>query len=167
MSDGIDLGKVRLLAGFEAEELRAFCAAAETRSLPAGHKFFEIGMTNHTLYVIRRGSVRVERPVSDQDIELTVLRAGETFGEMSILDGSRTTATLTACEPTEVLVITDEAVSSLLDNEPRLAAKFFRNLALSLKQRLARTDELVDHYVDLADILREHPDLSQIYYGGT
>ena len=50
--------------------------------------------------------------------------------------------------------VEDEAGS---DEHPILAAKLWRGLALALKRRLSRTNELVDHYVDLAQVLRDNP----------
>ena len=72
------------------------------------------------------------------------------------MDGSRTTAVVTATEPTEVLEISREAVNQLLDDTPGMGVKFWRNLALDLKQRLSQTNELIDHYIDVNQVLTDN-----------
>lgn len=151
------LGDIPVLAGFSDDELRAFGDACEPREVPAGHPFFKMGDLNRSLYVIRSGSVRVERIGVEGDVPVVKLAAGDTFGEMSFLDGSATTASVTSDTPTELLVIDREELDLLLGMHPALWGKFWYNLAVELKRRLARTNELVDHYMDLNQVLLENP----------
>ena len=65
------------------------------------------------------------------------------------MDGSPTTGTVTTAEPTEVLKISRESVDQLLDDIPDMGVKLWRNLALDLKQRLARTTEMIDYHIEL------------------
>jgi len=45
------------------------------------------------------------------------------------------------------------------------AARFWRNLAFELKHRLDRSNELVEHYVDLNQVLRENPTYADLLGG--
>ncbi len=94
---------------------------------------------------------------------LATLQAGQTFGEMSLMDGSRTTASVTANQPTEVLEVTREALDRLLGENLALSVKLWRNFAVDLKKRLARTNQLVDHYIDINQVLIENPELRDFY----
>ena len=131
---------------------------------PADHVFFRMGTLNSTLFIIRAGAVRIERLGTTDAIPLATLKAGETLGEMSFMDGSRTTADVIATEPSEVLEISRESVDRLLQQKPAMGVKLWRNFALDLKQRLAKTNELIDHYVDINQVLLENPSIGQ-YYG--
>lgn len=157
------LQAIRLFAGFTDAEIDAFVEAAERKSHPADHLFFAMGSANSSLFVICAGAVKIERLGTAGDIPLASLGAGETFGEMSFMDGSRTTASVTAKEPTEVLEITREAVDRLLDDQPGLGVKFWRNLALDLKQRLTRTNEVIDQYIDINQVLLQDRTLREFY----
>jgi CRP-like cAMP-binding protein len=163
MSRQEELQAVPLFAGFDDEEIGAFVDAADRRSVPADHVFFGIGTLNSSLFLIIVGSVKIDRLGSAEDIPLATLGAGQTFGEMSFMDGSRTTATVTATEATDVLEITREAVDQLLVEKPDLNAKLWRNLALDLKQRLTKTNELIDQHVDINQVLLQDQTFRDYY----
>lgn len=155
---------IRLFAGFEEDEIDAFLDAANRRHVPADHVFFAMGERNSLLFIIRSGSVKVDRVGSAEDIPLATLRAGETFGEMSFMDGSRTTAAVTAKEPSEVFEISRDSVDRLLSAKPDLGVKLWRNFALDLKQRLTKTNEVIDQYIDINQVLLQDQSLRD-YYG--
>jgi len=157
------LQDIPILAGFSDDERRAFSDACDQREVPAEHTFFQMGDINRSLFVIRAGSVRVERIGVEGDVPLVNLGVGQTFGEMSFLDGSATTAGVTSDQPTELLMIDREGLDLLLGMHPALWGKFWYNLAVELKRRLARTNELVDHYMDLNQVLLEHPSYKDDY----
>ena len=118
---------------------------------------------NSSLFIICAGSVKIERLGTADDIPLATLGAGQTFGEMSFMDGSRTTAAVTAAKPTEVLEITRQSVDRLLDEKPDLAVKLWRNFALDLKQRLTKTNEVIDQYIDINQVLLQDQTLREYY----
>ena len=154
---------IRLFAGLDDDEIDAFVDAAVEHSVPADHIFFSMGDHNSSLFVIRAGAVKVERVGTDDDIPIATLEAGQTFGEMSFMDGSQTTAAVTATEPTEFFEITRASLNRLLVEKPGLGVKIWRNFALDLKQRLSKTNELVDHYVDMNQVLLEDPSLAAYF----
>jgi CRP-like cAMP-binding protein len=122
-----------------------------------------MGDRNSSLFIICTGSVKIDRLGTADDIPLATLAAGQTFGEMSFMDDSRTTAAVTATEPTEVLEISRESVDQLLDEKPNLGVKLWRNFALDLKQRLTKTNELIDQYIDINQVLLQDQSLREYY----
>ena len=86
-----------------------------------------------------------------------------TFGEMSFMDGSRTTGTVTTAEPTEVLKVSRESVDRLLDDNPDMGVKLWRNLALDLKQRLTRTNEMIDYHLEVNRVLFDDQLFRDVY----
>ncbi len=150
------LQAIELYSGFDDDEISAFVNATARRSLPPDHIFFAMGSLNSTLFIICTGAVKVERIGTAEDIPLAILEGGKTFGEMSFMDGSTTTAEVTATEQTEVLEISRESVDRLLDDNQGIGLKLWRNLALDLKQRLSRTNELIDHYIDINQVLTDN-----------
>ena len=163
MSRQQDIKAIRLFAGFDDSEIDAFVAAAESKTVPADHVFFAMGNSNSSLFIIRSGSVKVERLGSAADAPLATLKAGETFGEMSFMDGSRTTATVTATELTKILEFSRAAVDRLLAARPDLGVKLWRNFALDLKHRLVKTNELIDQYIDINQVLLQDQSLREYY----
>ncbi len=163
MDDYENLRAIQLVAGFDDHEIAAFVDACVRKSVPADHVFFSMGTLNSSLFIIRAGAVKIERLGTVDDIPLATLGTGQTFGEMSFMDGSRTTAAVTATEPTEFLEISRESVDRLLDENPDLAVKLWRNFALDLKQRLTRTNELIDQYIDINQVLLQDQSLREYY----
>ena len=162
MEEAERLRKSLLFGGFERQDVQAFLDATEVRCVPKDHVFLRMGNPNSALFVVRSGSVSVERIGVEKDVHLATIGPGETFGEMSLLEGGVASATVRAAEPTEVLELSSERLNELLSDQPELAAKLWRNIALELKRRLALTNELVDHYIDVADVLVEHPDYREV-----
>lgn len=154
----------QLFAGFDDDEIEAFINAADRKIVPADHVFFAMGNLNSSLFLIYSGSVQVGRLGTDADTLLATLQAGQTFGEMSFMDGSRTTAAVTAREQTEVFEISRKSVDKLLGERPNLGVKLWRNFALDLKHRLSKTNELIDQYIDINQLLLQDQSVRE-YYG--
>ena len=163
MGDYEDLRSIQLITGFDDDEISAFVDACVRRSESAEHEFFAMGTRNASLFIICAGSVKIERLGTDDAIPLATLAAGQTFGEMSFMDGSRTTASVTAAEPTEVLEISREAMDRLLDEKPDMGVKLWRNFALELTQRLTKTNEVIDQYIDINQVLLQDRSLREYY----
>jgi hypothetical protein len=158
-----DLTAVQLFTGFDEAEIDAFLSGVSRKSVPKDHVFFGVGAENSSLFIILSGSVKVERAGTAGYIPLAVLSAGRTFGEMSFMDGSRTTAAITSREATEYYDISREAVDKMLKRKPNLAAKLWRNIALDLKERLKATNEVVDQYVDVNLVLLQDQSFREYY----
>ena len=95
------------------------------------------------LYVISFGSVRIHRKASDGDkIEVAILGTGSHFGEMPFLDDEPRSATVVAVEKTDIVSISYEKLSSLLENHPEISIKFYKSLSrfLCCRLRITTTD---------------------------
>eukprot|EP01114_Cavostelium_apophysatum_P004912 TRINITY_DN1537_c0_g1_i1.p1 TRINITY_DN1537_c0_g1~~TRINITY_DN1537_c0_g1_i1.p1 ORF type:complete len:999 (+),score=317.95 TRINITY_DN1537_c0_g1_i1:43-2997(+) len=90
------------------------------------------------IHQIAKGSCCVEK--TDADLKVTKLgemEAGEIFGEISFLEGVKTTASVVANEDnTEVYIIEGAALSVLFSRQPALSGRFYRYLAQILSARL-------------------------------
>lgn len=82
------------------------------------------------LYIIVRGQVRVYR-VADagQELAVALLRAGDFFGELALLDGETRSATVEAMLPTTTLVLNREAFQQSVHRHPEIALAVLETLA--------------------------------------
>ena len=151
-----------LFEGLSKDELDLISGEGKKYLAPENHVFFDMGTVNNSMYVILSGSVRVDIPGAEADVELAVLESSAMFGEMSLLDSSRTTARVSTTEPTEVLEFDHGDFNRILVDHPELASKLWRNIALEFKRRMASTDELVEHYADLSEMLRDKPAVANL-----
>ena len=163
MDDHQILKRMQLFSEFYEAEIDAFIRSAVRRAEPAGHVFLSMGTVNSSIFIICRGSVKVERFGTADDIPIATLGVGQSFGEMSFMDGSPATASVTTAEPTEVLELSREAVDQMVEGFAPLALKLWRNLALVLKQRLAKTNEVIDQYIDINQVLLQDHSFREYY----
>ena len=70
---------------------------------------------------------------------------------------------MTAAEPTDVVEISRESMDQLLDEKPDLGVKLWRNFALDLKQRLTETNQLIDQYIDINQVLLQDQSFREYY----
>lgn len=100
--DKIELvNKIDLFATLSDVDRALISTGAHQRSLATGDVVCREGEQGRTFYAVGKGSLAVRRGTPERDV--TVLRAGEYFGEMSLLTGEPRTATIVALEPTQVL----------------------------------------------------------------
>ncbi|MBT6610105.1 MAG: EAL domain-containing protein [Rhodospirillaceae bacterium] len=76
-----------------------------SKTYSAGQKIFAMGDEGRNAYFIERGRVQVSLPKDDGETIIAELGKGEIFGEMSMIDDVPRSATVTAVEDTEVIVI--------------------------------------------------------------
>ena len=92
------------------------------------------------MFVIMSGRVKVVIfGESGREVTLSLLRAGESFGEMSLFDQAPRSAHCLAIEPTTLLVLSREDLMKHMQSHPRTAT----NLLGEMARRLRRADETI------------------------
>ncbi len=76
-----------------------------SRSVKAGEVIFRMGERGRNAYIIEKGRVEVSFTRDEEKIFVAELGEGEIFGEMSMIDDAPRSATVTALEDTELVVI--------------------------------------------------------------
>ncbi len=93
-----------------------------------------------SLFVIKSGKVKVALyGDSGREIILSMFKAGDFFGEMSLIDNKPRSANVVALEEAEVLVLSREAFAQQLNESPRLAMGVMGELC----RRLRRADAAI------------------------
>jgi CRP/FNR family transcriptional regulator, cyclic AMP receptor protein len=108
------LREIPLFATSSDHSLEIIGGIAEETSFPAGTILIREGDPGDSLIVIRTGSAVVERGGR----ELRHLGSGDFVGEIALIDGGLRTATVTALEPIEALVIGRDGFTRLMDEFP-------------------------------------------------
>ncbi len=106
-----------------------------------GALIFSQGDPGDALYSVVAGQVRISVSASDgREIFLNVMEAGDSFGEIALLDGRARTATATATGPSELLAIRRDDFLAVLEREPVLVRELLRLCG----ERLRWTSGLVE-----------------------
>jgi CRP/FNR family transcriptional regulator, cyclic AMP receptor protein len=88
---------------------------------------FAKGSPADGLYIVVSGSVRV---LGDGGVEVGVLRAGDFFGELSLLQGAAHGRDVVAAEDTELMVVAKECFDNLVERNPEVARSIRETAAM-------------------------------------
>jgi CRP-like cAMP-binding protein len=122
------LRSVWLFAGCSNRELDQLATVTAVRDVPAGGQLTREGDRRREFGVLVEGKAEVRR----QGELIATIGPGDAVGEMSLLDRKQPVATVTATEPTLVLVMTAANFDMLLRELP----SFARNLLTIVSRRL-------------------------------
>ncbi len=132
---------VPLLAHLSYKEQAATLAVTSTRSFAAGELVVREGEQDSDLFIVVTGRVSVER----QGVSFAELGPGGHFGEMALVEYAERSATVRALEPTETLVLTEDAMGKLMRADPVVGVKVLWALVQAMSARLRSSNaELVD-----------------------
>ena len=136
--------EVRAFQEFTESELLALAASLREKSLRKGQVLLRMGDTSDEMYVVRRGSLVISKPVTGR-VEQVLARMGpgDFFGEMALFDHSPRSATVQADSDALLLVLDRGALVRLTEQSPRAAAAFYRAMVLEFVQRLRASGDLV------------------------
>jgi glutaminase len=130
--DTTDLSEQPLLAGLSAEDLAALAAPGTTKTWHRGEKIVGAGEPATSLFFLGSGVVHVTLP---DGVRLATLTAGMAFGEMALLEKTRSADVLADASATAVEIqIAD--FERFRDAHPKAGERIMRNLAQILADRL-------------------------------
>ena len=103
--------------------------------VPVGTVLIREGQTGRSdfMALVLGGEVTVENAVAHDGIVVSVLGPGSLIGEMGLIDQSPRSATCTAASDVALAMLTREALTRLIDDEPAVAAR----LLLAMSKRIA------------------------------
>jgi len=138
----------RVLGNLSIEDIIELNEVAVQQQYPEDTIVCREGELEHTFYVIESGLVSVSRRLNDgSDQVLGVLRDGQFFGEMGLLDDvprAATVRTLTACT---LIEISEETFDSIVSRNPGVAVTLLKGIARSLRD----TDKIAMAELELSN----------------
>ena len=149
-------------SGLTPEDLAEILETSEIKQLSAGQTIINEGEDGYDIFVIRQGSMVVEKDIGGKPVFLSYLPAGSYVGEMALIDGGRRTATVRAAIKSEVIKLDGQAFRRLLERKPDLMGRAKKEMAS--RQQLtsfieAKKDSfggVVDMYSSIASFLLEN-----------
>jgi CRP-like cAMP-binding protein len=125
------LRSVALFQGLGGADLERILGISESVLVEAGESVFEEGDRGDHFFIIVRGQIELRKKASDGLRRLAVLRAGQAFGEMALLNQTPRSASAHALEDTYMLSISRAAFGQILGGDT-LAVRLLRNLSRAL-----------------------------------
>ncbi len=139
--DLVALRKVGIFSGLDDSDLQAIAEIVIPRHYTKGQLIVLAEEEGSSFFIIGRGEVKVSVMSEDgREVILSILREGEFFGEMAVLNGKPRSATVTATEDSDILLIRRPDFLRLLQEIPQISIKFLQELA----GRLRKADRMIE-----------------------
>jgi CRP-like cAMP-binding protein len=119
------LRRIPLFAGLNRRQIERLGQLTDEVDIPAGRVLMRQGDRGDELFIVVEGELRIER----DGRSVAVRMPGDFVGEIALVDHGPRTATVTAAQPTRVLVVGHRAFNTLMDEFPGVRLEVLRALA--------------------------------------
>lgn len=92
------------------------------------------------LYMVKSGIVQIDLSRLYGVDVLAYLGDGAMFGEVTLMDKKASSATASAAQPCELLVVPHETLERLFEEDEGFSSRFFRTVATMLAKRIRSTN---------------------------
>ncbi len=124
------------------EELDLLAAKTSERKFPSGYRIFSEGDPGDALYIILGGAVAIIKQLpGGKEETLAVLKTGNFFGEMALLDAFPRSASAVVTREADLLMLSRKDLDNLLVGYTGLGYKLYKVFATTLSLRLREMDE--------------------------
>jgi len=140
------LSKVDIFSGLSLESLQRLASRLTSINFKKNALIIGKDSQGDSLYIIRSGEVKVLLQNEDgKEMILAKFRAGDFFGEMSLVDGRPRSADVITTEKSQLLILSRDAFVEHLEQFPRTGLKILAEMST----RLRRADEVIGNLVML------------------
>ena len=138
-----------LFHGIEPDELTRIALSMHRRRYRRDEVIFHEGDPGDSLHIVVEGRVKITRESAEGgEAIVVVLQAGDSFGELCLLDGAPRSATAIAMEPTETMTMSRTTFVELVEGGSPFRAQLLTGIARRIRRL---TDQLAEvHFLDLA-----------------
>src|SRR5690554_185072 len=149
-------------SGLTKESIAEIVETSEIMNVRAGEAIINEGDDGNDIYVIRVGSMVVEKEIGGKPVFLSYLPAGSYVGEMALIAGGLRTATVKAAIKSEVIKIQGDAFKKVLDAHPDLLRRAKTDMAARqginafVEAKKDSFSGVVDMYSGVANFLVEN-----------
>ncbi|MDE2621113.1 MAG: cyclic nucleotide-binding domain-containing protein, partial [Sphingomonadales bacterium] len=146
-------------SGLTRADVAELVDGAEVKTVRAGEIVLAEGDTGQDVYIIRRGSMIVQKELGGKPVFLSYVPAGSYVGEMALIDRAPRSATVKAAIRSEVIRLPGEAFARLLEKKPELLRKASaemgkrREVNAFIERRKDSFGSAVDMYSETAQFL--------------
>lgn len=136
------LSKISLFSDLSRSEIERLQNLLVERQYKRGEAILIQNDKGDSLYIIAEGRVKVVLyGDKGKEVILSILKEGEFFGEMALLDEDVRSAYVITLEKTRVLVLQREIFINWINSHPQIAVKLLKHLS----SRLRYADEVISN----------------------
>ncbi|MBE7550409.1 MAG: cyclic nucleotide-binding domain-containing protein [Anaerolineales bacterium] len=152
MSKKYILEQVDIFQDLDSNQLAAIEAVCHEKSYSLGEVIFKENLASNEFYIIAEGEVEIQvdpDTIGDgsnihEPTTIAVLRRGQSFGEVALVDpGVRSASARCRSETSKLLVIERKDFMKLLESNYEMGYVIMRNLAADLALKIRQTNLMV------------------------
>lgn len=137
------LADIPLFSDLPADALAAIEEGVIIRNFPKGAIVVTEGDESKAMYVVLSGRLKVYRTQEDgKETVLSVLSAGDFFGELALLAPAPRFASVMVQQPARLAMLTSDHVNQCLDRQPKLARNLLVSMAIRFREKIAWMSDL-------------------------
>lgn len=133
------LRRVSLFEGVADTDLDDIVPLLRKRKCVRGQPIVEVDTPGSSLYLVERGQLKVVLSKGDKEAILSLLKDGDFFGEMSLLDGKERSADVVALRASELYELSRDDFLRYVESHP----KALLNILQMLSDRLRKADAII------------------------
>jgi CRP/FNR family transcriptional regulator/CRP/FNR family cyclic AMP-dependent transcriptional regulator len=147
------LQQIDIFEELTPDQIRLIDKICTEKSYQAGEVIFEENELSKEFYIIMEGEVEIQvdpdtigdgTTNSYQPSTIAILRRGQSFGEVAIVDpGVRSASAKSGAEGSKLLVVDRAAFLKLLENDYQMGYTVMRNFAADLALKIRQTNLLI------------------------
>ena len=145
------LSKVEVFDGLTRDDLKVVSKYCRKTGFQQGDILLEMGSRPDALYVLIKGQLKVFLPEQikgrkerrGSEVKLNILKAGDCFGEYSIIDKAPASASIAATQAGELLKIPEEEFNLIMVNDV-IGKRVYYNMLQILIKRLREKEKGLD-----------------------
>lgn len=144
------LRRTALLAAVSDSGLKTIAEKATPCKFQPGNYIYKMGDPSASMHVLISGKVEVVNDAGDTEIPIATIAAGETIGEMGLLESVPRAASIRALEAVEALELREEVINAFLEEASisldaiKMVTKRLRSSNNELEKRFAQLAELYE-----------------------
>ncbi|PYQ58259.1 MAG: hypothetical protein DMF53_20735 [Acidobacteria bacterium] len=135
------LRRWEIFSHFTDEQLVQLAQCATRNRYPAGAMIVKEGEETQDAYLIESGGVRIQRKTPYGHFSLAALEPGTLFGETSFVDRVPRSGDAVTTADTDLITLHPEALSRLMEGDPRFKLALYWAFWKSLSSKLRQTND--------------------------
>ncbi len=138
------LKKVKFFDTLAEDELKEIASLSKPEEYKEGETIFSEGDDGDRLFVILSGAVRISKNIPGMGEEaLSILRGGDYFGEMSLIDNAPRSADARTHEDSSLMTLSKKDLETLMGEKKDIGYKILSKFVETLSQRLRDTNDKI------------------------
>ncbi len=135
----------------------------QPKEVREGTVIIKEGTTGDEMYIIESGKVEVYLTRGDVVLLLSELQEASFFGEMTLLTDKPRSATVKAKTNCRLLILKKQEFMKIIDENPRIAAKFLMAMGEDLSNRIMATNANLENYFLINQAIVDNKSFRDLY----